>query len=134
MSARWSEADVNRVLARQKVSPERRTEIASLGGQAKARKYRNQPVEVDGLKFPSIKQAEYYQQLKLEKAAGAIRGFACEVTIPLPSGKRSMRIDFLRIELDGQCRWIDTKGFVTRDWAVKRDELQHSLGITIETQ
>jgi len=136
MNLHWTEEQLREVLRRQdprNISPERKVEIARLGGHARQAKYRNIPVEVDGRKFPSKKQADYYKQLVLLKAAGEIRGFACEVTIPLPSGKRSLRIDFMRIENDLSIRWIDTKGMVTKDWAVKRDELQHSLGITVET-
>lgn len=133
---RWSEDQLREVMGRRDrrdISQERRTEIASMGGKARQRKYGNTPVEVDGHKFPSKKQADYYLQLQLMKAGGAIRGFACEVTIPLPSGKRFMRIDFMIVNNDLTLRWVDTKGMVTKDWAVKRDELQHALGITIET-
>lgn len=136
MSMHWTEDQLREVMARKdrrNIPQERKAEIASMGGKARQRKYGNTPVEVDGHKFPSKKQADYYLQLQLMKAGGAIRGFACEVTIPLPSGKRSLRIDFMVVNIDLSIRWIDTKGMVTKDWAVKRDELQHSLGITIET-
>lgn len=133
MSARWTEADLKTVLDRRNISPERKREIAGMGGRARQNKYRNQPVVVDGRKFPSQKQADYYCQLCLRKAAGDIRGFACEVTVPLPSGRRSLRIDFMEVHNDLSIHWVDTKGMVTKDWAVKRDELQFALGITIET-
>lgn len=116
---RWTEADLKRIQTKQPLP--------------KPSKYKNQPERVDGKWFSSKKEANYYLQLKLAQAMGQIRGFACQVAIPLPSGKRRMVIDFLVVELDGRIRWVDTKGYVTDTWATKRDELEHALGIQIET-
>lgn len=116
------------------LTPERRREIASLGGREKAQKYRNQPTDVDGIRFDSKKEAGYYTQLQLAKAGGQIKGFARQVSIPLPSGKRRIRLDFVVHELDGRLRWIDVKGGKpTEAWSVRRDEIQAMLGIVIET-
>jgi len=97
------------------------------------RKFANVPQIVDGLKFDSKREAAYYRQLCLRKAAGEIRGFTRQVTLPLPSGKRRMRIDFLVVDLDGGHHWQDAKGPYRHDtWHTKRDEIEHSLGIKIE--
>jgi len=96
-------------------------------------KFHNQPVEVEGIRFASKKEARHYQELLLMKAGGAIRGFTRQVSLPLASGKRRMVIDFMVVELDGRVRWIDTKGHITDAWKIKKDELEHSLGIGIET-
>jgi len=101
---------------------------------AKPPKYHNTPVEVEGLRFASKKEARHYQELLLMKAGGAIRGFTRQVSLPLASGKRRMVIDFMIVENSGRIRWVDVKGMApTPAWATKRDELQHSLGIVIET-
>lgn len=100
----------------------------------KPTKYHNTPVDVEGLRFASKKEARHYQELLLMKAGGAIRGFTRQVSLPLASGKRRMVIDFMVVENSGQIRWIDVKGMApTQAWVTKRDELQHSLGIVIET-
>lgn len=96
-------------------------------------KFGNQPTFVDNKRFASKHEANYYTQLKMAKAMDQIRGFACQVSIPLPSGRRRMIIDFMIIELDGRVRWVDTKGFATPEWKTKQVELEHSLGIRIET-
>lgn len=106
--------------------------IAGIHGRSKS-KYRNARVEYDGLKFDSKRERDYYMKLKYRVAARQIRGFARQVTIPLPSGKRSMRIDFMVVQNSGAITFEDAKGCVTKDWAVKRDELEHALGIRIET-
>jgi hypothetical protein len=99
----------------------------------KRSKYGNTPTWVGDKRFASMKEANYYISLKLMQACGQIRGFACQVSIPLPSGKRRMIIDFLIVETTGAIRFVDVKGFATKDWSVKKDELEHSLGIKIET-
>jgi hypothetical protein len=43
--------------------------------EAKPNKYGNQPVTVDGIRFPSKKEARYYEQLKLRQHAGDILYF-----------------------------------------------------------
>jgi hypothetical protein len=128
MMVRWTESDINAARKRVlNISNPNRKPIP------KHSKYRNHPTYVDNKRFASQKEASYYTQLKLAKAMDQIRGFACQVSIPLPSGKRRMVIDFMVIELDGRVRWVDTKGFATDTWKTKRDELEHSLGIQIET-
>jgi len=96
-------------------------------------KHRNEPTVVDGIRFASKKEADYYQQLLFMKAGNAIKGFTRQVSLPLRSSKRRMVIDFMVVELDGRVRWIDTKGYATTAWKIKKDELEHSLGIQIET-
>lgn len=96
-------------------------------------KYRNKPEVVDGIRFASKREAKTYLELKFMLAAGQIRGFTRQVSLPLASGKRRMIIDFMVVNLDGSIRWIDAKGVPTEAWSVKRDELEHSLGIKIET-
>lgn len=138
---RWTEEQLKALLARpdlvadrRRITPERVKEIAKLGGKARANKYRNVVTHVDGIKFDSKKEAQRYQQLAMMKAQGLIKGFARQVSIPLPSGRRRMRIDFVVHELDDQIRWEDVKGAKpTEAWQVRRAEVEAMLGITIET-
>lgn len=117
------------VLANRMKSEAQVTDNCAVG---KRPKYRNKRCIYDGRKFDSQRERDYYIRLEREKAAKMIRGFAHQVTIPLPSGKRRMRLDFMVNTLDDRIRWLDAKGFETKDWLVKRDELEHSLGIKIE--
>lgn len=101
-------------------------------GNSKGSKYKNVPTPLDGRVFSSKREAKRYVELTQMKAAGEIRGFACQVSIPLPSGKRRMVLDFMITELSGAIRWEDAKGMVHPTWATKRDELEHALGIKVE--
>jgi hypothetical protein len=96
-------------------------------------KYRNQPIVVDGQRFDSKREARDFQNLLLRKHAGEIRAIIRQVSIPLLSGKRRMRLDFVVIMSDGAVRWLDSKGFATKDWLIKRDEVEAAYGIKIET-
>jgi len=138
---RWTEEQVRQHQERlqragrkraESLTPERRAEIASIAGNARWTKYRNVPTQVDGITFPSKHEADYYLQLKARKYANDIRGFVRQVSLPLPSHKRRLIVDFVVIENDGRTRWIDAKGFETPTFKVKRDELEHHLGIRIE--
>jgi hypothetical protein len=120
---RWTEEQFADVLAKRHMTP---------AAPSKPTKYRNVPTTVDGRRFASKLEARRYQELMLAKAVGQIRGFACQVSIPLPSGKRRMVLDFLVVNLDGSIRFLDAKGVPTPAWSTKRDELEHALGIKIE--
>lgn len=96
-------------------------------------KYRNKPTVIDGQRFDSKREANDYQNLLLQKHAGEIRSIIRQVSIPLLSGKRRMRLDFVVIMADGRVRWLDSKGYATKEWLIKRDEVEAAYGIVIET-
>lgn len=99
---------------------------------AKARKYRNHPTEVDGIRFDSKREARYYEQLKLRKAAGEVSYWLRQVPLHLPGGTRYV-VDFLVFFTDGAPpSFVDVKGRETQVFRVKRREVQHHYPITIE--
>ena len=70
------------------------------------------------MKFPSKKEANYYDQLKLKAKAGVVVGFFRQVPIHLP-GNIVYRMDFLVFYADGTCEGIEVKGFETPEWKIK---------------
>lgn len=103
-----------------------------LGGDestpAKASKYRNKPVRIDGIRFDSQIEAAYYLFLLSEKKAGRISYFLRQVAIHLPA--RRYVVDFLvfrcrsSINGDGPAgshEYIDVKGQETDMFRHKRD-------------
>lgn len=123
---RWTEAQLASLQAGMRAR-------GNTAAPLKPNKYHNVPTQVDGLRFDSKKEARHYQELLLMKAGGAIKGFARQVSLPLPSGKRRLRLDFVVVENSGQVRWIDVKGGKpTQAWATKKDEAEAMLGIKIE--
>lgn len=98
----------------------------------KRKKFGNVPTVIDGIRFDSKREASHYSILLIRKATRQIKGFARQVSVKLPSGRR-LRIDFMVVELDGRVRFVDAKGYTTEAWAVKRDEARAAWGIEIET-
>jgi hypothetical protein len=95
------------------------------------RKYRNEPTEVCGTKFPSKRQARRWRELQLLQAAGEIKHLMSEVSFPIGGGRR-MRIDAHYVRTaTGESVWEDTKGYVTPEWELKRDIAEHLYGIKI---
>jgi hypothetical protein len=95
------------------------------------RKYGNHPTTVDGIRFDSKREARYYEQLKLEQAAGLVRYFLRQVALHLPGGTRLV-VDFLVVMADGALRYVDVKGRETAAFRIKRREIQHHYPIVVE--
>jgi hypothetical protein len=95
------------------------------------RKYRNIPVEVDGLKFPSKAQARRYGELKILLGAGKIRDLRHEVTFALYGKGGSpicrYRADFTYFENDKPVA-EDVKGVATAVFGIKAKLFKDNYG------
>lgn len=101
--------------------------------EAKPNKYRNCPTTVDGIRFDSKKEARYYEQLKIRKAAGEVSYFLMQVAIRLPGGSRYV-CDFLVFytDADRAPEYIDVKGKETPEFRLKKREIEHHYPIRIQ--
>ena len=97
--------------------------------QPKKSKYNNQKTMVDGIKFDSKKEAEYYCQLKLLKQAGEIKDYRLQPRYELQpafkkNGKKYRAItyiaDFAIINNDGTTEVVDIKGVETQVFKIKK--------------
>jgi len=98
------------------------------------RKYGNKPCTVDGHRFDSRREADYYEQLKIEKIAGLIKSFERQVEFPLSVNGSVIcrhRVDFLVTLPDGRREVREVKGFETAEWNIKR-KLFSALNADIE--
>lgn len=87
----------------------------------------------DGIKFSSKKEARYYGNLKLRKAAGEVVQFLRQVPFHLPGGVKLV-VDFVEFRSDGTCHFIDTKGVETESFKAKRRMVEELYApIKIET-
>ena len=73
----------------------------------------------DGMKFPSKREARYYDQLKLEVKTGLVSFFLRQVPFHLPGGIKFV-LDFLVFRSDGTVELIDTKGRRTPQYIDKK--------------
>lgn len=96
---------------------------------AKKNKYGNRKTEIDGIKFDSQKEAEYYCQLKLLKQAGEIKDFGMQQKYELlPTFKKNgvthrsitYIADFVITNNDGTADIVDIKGMETQVYKIKQ--------------
>ena len=85
----------------------------------KPSKYRNVRVEVDGIMFDSKAEARRYNELKLMKQAGEIKGFGLQPSFLL--GKKiRYRPDFIVCGKNGKVWVEDVKGMETQAFKLKK--------------
>lgn len=105
-------------------------------------KYSAVATVVDGIRFPSLKEARRWGELKLMERAGEIRNLRRQVPImlegrdgPVRSRKgRQMRLTVDFVYEDRRLNWAtvyeDSKGKPTRDYEVRRGVAQ-AMGIEV---
>lgn len=101
--------------------------------QSKKSKYHATKVIVDGIRFDSNKEAKYYSELLLQKKAGIIREIELQPEFVLQEGYRNKqgkkvreikyRADFKVTYADGRVEIVDTKGYRTKEYLLKKKML-----------
>lgn len=94
-------------------------------------KFYARPQELDGLRFDSKKEAEYYRKLKLRQSAGEIVMFLRQVPLHLPGGVKLV-VDFQEFHADGTVHFVDTKGVMTESWMAKKRIAESIYPVEIE--
>ncbi len=83
-------------------------------------KYRNKKTVVDGVKFDSIAESEYYLILKHQELLGTTKLIELQPKIYLTRAKILYKPDFYVQNLEtGDCFYIDVKGFSTPVFNIK---------------
>lgn len=100
------------------------------GKRPKRNKYGAKKVEVDGIRFHSKKEADYYCRLKLLKRAGEVDFFLRQVPFDLPGGVK-YRCDFQVFWSDGKVTFVDVKGFMTKTSKLKIKQVEELYPIEI---
>lgn len=86
--------------------------------------------EVNGEKFASKKEAQYYQGLCLARHSGELWFFLRQVPFHLPGGVRYV-VDFVEFWKDGSVRFTDVKGYRTAMYKLKRKQVEALYPIQI---
>ena len=141
-----SVSDVSDLTGRMaKVVPAQVT-LPEKGGKDSQGKYRNQKVEIDGIKFDSKKEGERYRQLKMMEAAGKITDLELQpVFVLAPAitikgrGKPALRYvaDFSYLDWSGgqqapEFVVEDVKGMLTDVYKIKRHLMKSVCEIEIQ--
>jgi hypothetical protein len=85
-------------------------------------KYRNQPTEVDNIRFDSKREAKRYQELRLLERAGVIKDLKLQVRFQLKVQSElicTYVADFVYQENEQQVV-EDSKGHRTREYVIKK--------------
>lgn len=92
-------------------------------------KYGNRKVVVDNIKFDSIAEAKYYEQLKWMLQAKLIKSFKCQPKFLLQeafkkNGETVRKIEYIADfeihNLDGYIEIVDVKGAETKEFLIKK--------------
>lgn len=121
---------------RESAYQDRREKLA----KEKTRKYGNQPVEIDGIKFDSKAEARYYCHLQLLAKAGEIQNLRLQVPFELAppvlvAGRNRPALRYIAdftYERDGKLIVADVKGVSPDAYRIKRHLMKAVHGIDIE--
>lgn len=97
-------------------------------------KYRAKKTEVDGITFDSVREAKRYGTLKLMQLAGEITDLHLQAAFPLVINGVlicTYKSDFTYRNKAGDYIVEDVKGFITREYKMKRKLMKAIYGITI---
>ena len=108
-----------------------------LAQKPKKRKYRNEPVVLDGIRFDSKRERDYYIELKQRDKLGEVGGVQLQVPFPIlgPAGELicTYVADFVFFDhVADRFRVIDVKGVETRDFKLKKKLMKVMKRIDVE--
>ena len=97
----------------------------------KCHKYNAKQTIIDGIKFPSKKEAEWYTKLKFLKKDEHLKYFLRQVPFHLPGNVKYLT-DFMTVYFDGSIEFIDVKGRDTPMSKLKRKQVLDLYGVEIK--
>ncbi len=125
-----------------RVSKEVYERLLSNSIDQKQNKYKNTKVEYKGIKFDSIKEMKHYQLLEYLQKIGEIKELKLQVPYELiPKYKINNKTvrkttyiaDFTYITTkDDKLHIVDTKGFKTDVYRLKKKMVEYKYGVEIE--
>lgn len=98
-------------------------------------KFNAQRLELDGRKFSSKAEAQYYAYLQLKQQAGDLLFCLWQVPFHIPGKPNTIRlvIDFVEFWADGRIEFVDVKGMQTEAFKIKRRAVQAVYPVKIKT-
>lgn len=136
----WTQDDLQSRVTSGKIKVLRSTNSGTITKPKKRNKYNAKAVTVDGHRFDSQKEADYYGELKLRLKSGDVYWFTVKPLFILP-GATHFRPDFQFQENSGTVRVVDVKGIdkqtgevITKGdgFAVRCRQLREIYGLRVE--
>jgi hypothetical protein len=97
----------------------------------KKHKYKATATIIDGIRFPSKLEANYYEILQRSLKYGGVKYFLRQVPFHLP-GNTKYLLDFMVFFRDGSINYVEIKGYDTPLSKLKRKQVQSLYPIQIE--
>lgn len=94
-------------------------------------KYKAAATSLDGILFPSKKEARYYVELKLRVKAGEVIFFLRQTPLHLPGNVKYV-VDFQEFHADGTVHFVDVKGMKTEQFIMKKKMVESIYPVEIE--
>ena len=113
------------------LTPENLQKLRGEFSRWRKRKYRNQPVVVDGQRFDSKAEARHWTALRAELSVGRARLVLRQVPFHLPGGV-TYRVDFLVHRQDGAIEFHEVKGHRTEVYRIKKRQVEALYGVEIQ--
>jgi hypothetical protein len=85
-------------------------------------KYGAKSTVYNGVKYPSIKEANYAKMLDWRIKGGEVKEWSAQPKFELIVNKQkicSYKLDFRFTDHDGQIFYVEVKGYPTREWKLK---------------
>lgn len=76
------------------------------------------------IRFDSKKEASYYEQLKLRQRGGEVHFWLRQVPVHLPDGTKYV-LDIVVFLKSGEVQFVDVKGRETKEFRIKKREVEH---------
>lgn len=98
-------------------------------------KYSAQRTVLDGRNFGSKAEAQYHAHLRREEVAGRLAWFLWQVPFHMPGTPTAIRyvLDFMEFWMDGSIEFTDVKGFMTKEFIMKRRMVEALYPVKIRT-
>ena len=94
-------------------------------------KFSAERTELDGIKFASKKESRYYSDLLVRQRIGEVVFFLRQVPFHLPGGTKYV-VDFQEFMADGTVRFVDVKGFQTKEFIRAKKQVEAIYPVQIE--
>lgn len=124
-----------------KISKETYNKLLNNSITTKQNKYHNKKCVYKGIKFDSKKEMAYYIKLELLENSGIIHDLKRQVEFELIETfrlndktyrKTKYIADFTYYDKDNKYHVVDTKGFKTKEYLLKKKLMAYKCGIEIE--
>ncbi len=101
--------------------------------KVKKNKFNAKPQVVDGYRFDSKAEANYYIELKGRRDAGEVIFFLRQVPIHLP-GNTKYVCDFVEFHSDETVHFVDVKGVETDVFKIKKRQVEDLYPFELEVK